>query len=118
MKKTLASMLVLMVTLAPRPVRGQDRPFLLDGLVVTASPTPRAADVVGRSVTVLDGTELRARGLVRVTDALRNVPGVAVVRAGSFGAATSIFLRGGESDYVQVLVISPGVRSTSPRSRW
>lgn len=112
MKKTLASMLVLLVTLAPRPVRGQDRPFLLDGLVVTASPTPRAADVVGRSVTVLDGTELRARGLVRVTDALRNVPGVAVVRAGSFGAATSVFLRGGESDYVQVLV--DGVQVNQP----
>ena len=37
-------------------------------------------------------------------DALRSVPGLSIVQGGSFGAATSLFLRGGESDYVQVLV--------------
>jgi vitamin B12 transporter len=112
MKIRLASMVVLTAALAPRVVGAQDHPFLLDGLVVTASPTPRAADAVGRSVTVLDGAELRARGLTRIAEALRGVPGVAVTRAGSFGATTSVFLRGGESDYVQVQV--DGVQVNQP----
>ena len=30
--------------------------------------------------------------------------GVTVVRSGSFGAVSSVFLRGGESDYVRVLL--------------
>ena len=47
-----------------------------------------------------------------MADALRQVAGLAVARNGSFGAFTSLFLRGGESDYVQVLV--DGVRVNQP----
>jgi vitamin B12 transporter len=42
--------------------------------------------------------------LVTVADALLRVPGLTVVRTGAPGAATSVFVRGGESDYVKVLV--------------
>src|SRR5688572_6082462 len=79
-------------------------PLVLDGLVVTASPTPRALAAVAQHVTILEGRELEARGLVAFADALRGVPGVDVVRGGSFGSITSVFLRGGESDYTLVLV--------------
>jgi vitamin B12 transporter len=67
---------------------------------------------VARSVTVLEGATLRAAGVTFVTDALRAVPGLAVVRGGSWGAATSVFLRGGESDHVLVLV--DGVQMNQP----
>lgn len=78
--------------------------FALSQLVVTATrvPVPRAA--VPAAVTVLQGDELRARGVRFVADALRDVPGATLVRTGSAGGVTSLFLRGGESDYVQVLV--------------
>src|SRR2546426_2817862 len=52
---------------------------------------------------VLHGDEIRAQGLRFVGDALRQVPGVQVVQGGGFGAATSLFVRGGESDYTKVL---------------
>ena len=39
-----------------------------------------------------------------MADALREVPGAAVVSTGSFGGQTSLFLRGGESDHVKVLI--------------
>lgn len=97
---------------APLHLSAQESPFRLDGLVVTASPTPRAAGDVARAVTVLDGSELRALGVTLVSEALRAVPGLTVVRGGSFGATTSVFMRGGESDYVQVLV--DGVQVNSP----
>jgi vitamin B12 transporter len=56
------------------------------------------------SITVITGDDLRARGVRFVQDALREVPGAAVVQVGSFGGVTSMFLRGGESDYVKVLI--------------
>ena len=50
------------------------------------------------------GDDLRARGIRFVQDALREVPGAMVVQSGSFGGVSSVFLRGGESDYVKVLI--------------
>jgi vitamin B12 transporter len=76
----------------------------LEPVVVTATrlPTPLAA--VTASVTVLDGATLRARGIRGVSEALRDVPGLSVVQQGSYGGLTSVFVRGGESDYVKVLI--------------
>ncbi|MGD2135849.1 MAG: TonB-dependent receptor [Gemmatimonadales bacterium] len=76
----------------------------LDPLVVTADRVPTPASEVTTSVTVLDGDALRARGVRHVADALAEVPGLAVVRSGSYGGNTAVFLRGGESDYLKVLI--------------
>ncbi|HEU5169562.1 MAG TPA: TonB-dependent receptor [Gemmatimonadales bacterium] len=73
-------------------------------LVVTANRFPVPAESVAATLTVLTGEELRSQGLRFVGDALRQVPGVQIVQSGSFGATTSLFLRGGQSDYVKVLV--------------
>jgi outer membrane cobalamin receptor len=70
-----------------------------ESLVVSASqvevPQSQAASVVS----VITGAELRERQVTTVADALRQVPGLTVARSGSMGALTSIFPRGGESDY-------------------
>ena len=76
----------------------------LPEIVVTATRYPVAPDSVAATVTVLRGDDLRARGIHFLNDALREVPGVQVVQGGPLGAATSVFVRGGESDYVKVLV--------------
>jgi vitamin B12 transporter len=76
----------------------------LPEIVVTATRYPVSAESLGVSVTVLRGDDLRAQGIRSVVDALRQVPGAQVVQGGGFGAQTSLFLRGGESDYVKVLV--------------
>jgi vitamin B12 transporter len=78
--------------------------FALNPVVVTATRVPRPAADVPALVTVLSGAELRARGITTVLEALRDVPGGAVVQTGSFGGQTSLFLRGGQSNYVKVLV--------------
>ena len=69
----------------------------LEPVVVSASKIPRRTDALSQAVTVLSGDDLRARGVVRVSDALREVPGAQLVQSGSFGSLTSLFLRGGES---------------------
>ena len=112
MARSSALTVVAALAAVASPVSSQETPFVLEGLVVTASPTPRAAGDVARFVTVLDGADLRAAGLTHLADALRGVPGLAVVQGGSFGATTSVFMRGGESDYVQVLV--DGVQMNQP----
>ena len=76
----------------------------LPEIVVTATRYPVAPDSVASTVTVLRGDDLRARGIHFVGDALRQVPGAQVVQGGPYGAAASLFVRGGESDYVKVLV--------------
>jgi vitamin B12 transporter len=73
-------------------------------IVVTATRYPTPADSVAATVSVIRGDDLRARGIHFVSDALREVPGAQVVQNGPYGAATSLFVRGGESDYVKVLV--------------
>ena len=73
-------------------------------IVVTATRLATPLGSVASSVTVVGGDELRERGVATVADALRAVPGAEVVETGPFGSATSLFVRGGESDYVRVLV--------------
>ena len=88
------------------PVAAQERPDTtrLNPVLVTATrvTAPGGAAVNGSSV--LLGEELRRRGLTTVADALRELPGVAVARSGSPGSTTSLFMRGGESDFAKVLV--------------
>ena len=72
--------------------------------MVTANRWAEPAWTVAAHATVIEGIALRRAGIEYVADALRRAPGMAVVRSGSFGGVTSVFLRGGESDYVQVLI--------------
>jgi len=96
---------------AASPAAGQT-PVELEGIVVTATPSPLEISRLGNHVTLIDGAGLAARGISDVADALREVPGLSVVRSGSFGGITSVFFRGGESDYVQVMV--DGVQVNQP----
>ena len=76
----------------------------LGTVVISASKVPRPASTLSQAVTVLSGEDLRARGVTRVSDALREVPGAMLVQNGSFGSVSSLFLRGGESRYTKVLI--------------
>jgi vitamin B12 transporter len=76
----------------------------LPEIVVTAARLPTPLASTASAVTVVTGAELRERGIGTVAEALRGVPGMDVVETGPFGGTTSLFLRGGESDYVRVLV--------------
>ena len=95
--------LALACTLVPAFAAAQE-PVPVEDIVVTANRMPLSAVSEPAAVTVLDGEELRRRGVRFVADALREVPSASVVSSGSWGGVSSLFLRGGESDYVKVLV--------------
>ena len=73
-------------------------------VVVTATRSAMRSDRVPASVSVLTGDQLRREGIVTVAEALRQVPGVALAQSASYGSATSLFIRGGESKFTKVLV--------------
>jgi outer membrane cobalamin receptor len=79
-----------------------------NSLVVTASRGAAERSAVTESVTVANRADIEALGVSALADVLRFVPGLSVEGSGREGAVTSVFARGGESDYNLVLV--DGVR--------
>jgi outer membrane cobalamin receptor len=75
-----------------------------DAVVVSASQVETTLSRVTDTVSVLDRDELEQRQSETIADALRGVPGLGVVASGGRGALTSLFPRGGESDYTLVMV--------------
>jgi outer membrane cobalamin receptor len=73
-------------------------------VVVTPTRTAAPADQTGVSVTAFTAEDIQRRDVPIVADLLRSTPGVTVVRTGGPGAVTSLFVRGGESDYNKVLI--------------
>lgn len=114
MNITAISCAVLAVASLPaRDVAAQEADTArLETVVVSASKTPKPASTLTQAVTVISGDDLRERGVTRVSDALREVPGAAVVQNGSFGAVTTLFLRGGDSRYTKVLIDGVSVNAS------
>ncbi|HEX6574195.1 MAG TPA: TonB-dependent receptor [Gemmatimonadaceae bacterium] len=81
-------------------------------VVISASKAPTSRTSITQPVTVISGEELRAKGITRVSDALRTVPGAILVQNGSVGSVNTLFLRGGESRYTKVLI--DGVAVNAP----
>ena len=59
---------------------------------------------VASAVTVFDAAQLEGRQEPPLADLLRQAPGSTVVRVGAPGSVTSLFVRGGESNYTKVLL--------------
>jgi outer membrane cobalamin receptor len=73
-------------------------------VVVTASPSPLEAGLTGLNVSTLDATTLTTMQPITASDAIRFLPGVILADSGNRGGQTSLFVRGGNSDYNKVLV--------------
>jgi len=87
---------VVNVTLQVSPLEQQ--------VVVTAAATEISQAQTGAPVTVLDSTTLDALNKSDVLEALRLVPGAQVVQTGARGGTTSLFIRGGNSNFNKVLI--------------
>lgn len=84
------------MTLAVAPVA--------EHVVVSATRTEAPSGQVGSAVTVFDAAEIDRRQDPLLADLLQDAPGATVVRSGAPGALTSLFVRGGESNYTKVLL--------------
>ena len=94
--------LVMLIAAAPLVARAQQDS--LPRVVITAT---RVATTSGSGInasTVIDRAFIERSGVRDVAELLRLVPGAVIARSGGPGAQSSLFLRGGENDYVRVLV--------------
>lgn len=83
-------------------------------IVVTASRIETPLAEVGAAMTVITRAEIERRQYRTVADALRDVPGLHIVRTGGFGGVTSVFLRGAGA--AQAVVLRDGIELNDPSS--
>ncbi|HEY9234747.1 MULTISPECIES: TonB-dependent receptor plug domain-containing protein [Phenylobacterium] len=83
-------------------------------LVVTANRSPQALERVGQAITVLTPQDIKASQATDVSTLLSRTVGVSFARNGGVGAATTLRIRGAETD--QTLVVIDGVKLNDPSS--
>ncbi|MFB3905469.1 MAG: TonB-dependent receptor domain-containing protein [Acidobacteriota bacterium] len=76
--------------------------LLKQTVVVTATRNEASASLLGNSVTVISEDEIEAAQTL--SEVLRSVAGVHLLQTGAPGSVTSLYVRGGESDYSKVLL--------------
>ncbi len=81
------------------PVQGVE-----ESVLVSPTNTEAPSIQTGTTTTVITAEDLEHRQSLLVADVLRVVPGLTVVRTGGLGSLTSVFVRGGESNYTKVLL--------------
>ncbi len=73
-------------------------------IVVTATRFDIPLELSPASASVITSEDFEQKQIERVTDALREVPGLSVVQTGTAGQLTSVFTRGLRSEHTQVLL--------------
>ncbi len=83
----------------PSPSEAESEP-----VVVSATRFDIPLDQSPASVSMISSNDLEQKQIERVSDALREVPGLSVVQTGTAGQLTSVFTRGLRSEHTQVLL--------------
>src|SRR6266487_4242422 len=86
---------------SPTPSPGEAE---AEQVVVSATRFDIPLDQSPASVSVISSEDLEQKQIERVSDALREVPGLSVVQTGTAGQLTSVFTRGLRSEHTQVLL--------------
>src|ERR1700730_1265318 len=82
----------------------QEESVAAESVVVSATRFDIPRDQSPASISVVDSQDLDQKQIERVSDALREVPGLNVVQTGTPGQLTSVFMRGLPSEDMQVLL--------------
>jgi vitamin B12 transporter len=83
----------------PSPSEAEAEP-----VVVSATRFDIPLDQSPASVSVISSEDLEQKQIERVSDALREVPGLSIVQTGTAGQLTSVFTRGLRSEHTQILL--------------
>lgn len=90
------------------------QPQAVPETIVTATRVATEADRVPAAVTVINRSEIEARGFATLAEALAAVPGLRIVPQGGPGQPARVFLRGANSNHT--LVLLDGVPLNDPSS--
>lgn len=86
---------------------------LSESVVVIANGTPQRVDEASKAVTLVEEQQLEDKRELSLPEALRGTPGLRVQQQGSFGAVTSLRLRGGRNYDTAILLDGLRVRDAS-----
>jgi vitamin B12 transporter len=86
-------------TPTPSPIESE-----AESVVVSATRFDIPLDQSPASVSVITSEDIEQKQIQRVSDALREPPGLSVVQTGTAGQLTSVFIRGLRSEHTQVLL--------------
>ncbi len=103
-----------MLALFPAAAHAEEAGPAADDIVVTATRFEERLSDSGKSIAVINVTQIEQRQTVSVADLLRTTPGVTLVRNGGPGTFTSIFIRGAQSE--QTVALIDGVKINDPSS--
>lgn len=84
-----------------------------ENVVVVAAGTPQRADEVSKAVTLIEDRDIEARREETLAEALRGVPGLRVQQQGTYGALTTVRIRGGRNYDTALLLDGLRVRDAS-----
>ncbi len=121
--------LILMLALTSAAARGEEgapaveaketkEAVVLEDVVITGTRTPVAVKESSLSSTVITAKEIEERQAFRAEEMVRSVPGVIISQSGSAGGTTSLFLRGGNNNYTQVLYNGMRLNDTGGNFDW
>lgn len=85
-----------------------------DSIVVTATRAPLTLDEIPSAIAVLDKAAIDRAQDIGVTELLLRTPGVSISRNGGYGTATSLRIRGAESEHTVAVI--DGVKLNDPSS--
>jgi len=94
------------------PAGAEEKIAKLEEVVVTANRLETATREVGSSITVITAQQIEQRQQTLLLDVLRSVPSIDVVQNGGPGSATSVFMRGANSEHT--LVLLDGIELNDP----
>lgn len=87
-------------------------PQELEPMVITATLTPTPLSRTTASVTVISREQIAVQKAESVTELLRQIPGVHIDQPGARGSISSVYLRGGDPSFTQVLI--DGIKVNDP----
>ena len=106
--KTIPQMLALALAVSSAATHAESK---IEEVTITSSRTPVTLSEVLSSTTIITRQEIERVQAIDLYDLLNRTAGVSFVRNGGRGAATSLFLRGNQSDHTLILI--DGVRTGS-----
>jgi vitamin B12 transporter len=110
--------LSFLIILNPSPSHAEEPPPELPEIIVTATRTAQTTDESLASVTVITRQDIEHSQALTLPEILRGTLGLDIVSSGGLGKATSVFMRGTESDHILVLIdgikISSATLGTAP----
>ena len=88
-------------------------PLEIQRTTVVATKTPKELNQLSPGIDSLEGSSLGIRQIYQLEDALDFLPGTSIVQTGQMGGASSLFVRGQESNHLVTLLngrrLAPGL---------